>query len=134
MSPISAREEGVIPALGNVERMQGEQARRGFGAWQGRTGGRSRFQLLLHPDYPTLWLETHPKSISISSSNVRAEGPRLTPTSAREPGTALLPPTAGCLWALLSFQTWDVLSLAAPQELLLLRAKAVQTTEKQQQV
>lgn len=45
MSPISAREEGVIPVLGYTGTMQGEQARRGLGAWQGRTEGRSRFQL-----------------------------------------------------------------------------------------
>lgn len=45
MSPISAREEGMISVLGYVETMQGEQARRGFDAWQGRTGDRSRFQL-----------------------------------------------------------------------------------------
>lgn len=45
MSPISAREEGVILVLGNTETAQGEQARRGPGAWQDGAGGdRSHFQ------------------------------------------------------------------------------------------
>lgn len=95
MSPISAREEGVILALGYTGMMQGEQARRGPSAWQDETGHISSSNSTL--TILTVWLETHPKSISISSSSVRAEGLRLMLTRIREPGTAPLPPAAECL-------------------------------------